>query len=121
LDDLHKIFTPKKLALFDDIQINRLKRMMDGYNEQMAAIKCPAPPANASAEVTLAYQQKCCALKRPLVDAFMSQYNEFVAMRINFMTPVWKDYVNDLINILSLEPTSANKRYASHVVMQYFS
>jgi hypothetical protein len=95
--------------------------MTDAYGEQMATIKCPGPPINAGMEVTLAYQQKCCALKRAVVDAFMAQYNSFVTMRINAITPVWKLYINDLINIVSLDPTSANKRYVSHIISQYFT
>ena len=121
LHDLHEIYNPDELALFDDIQIDELKKMTSAYGEQMAAVKCPEPPVNATMAVTLAYQQKCCELKRPIIDAFIAQYNAFVMMRINVITPVWKAYLNDLINIVSLDPTSANKRYVSHIIMQYFS
>ncbi|CAN5758069.1 hypothetical protein BH11BAC3_BH11BAC3_11780 [soil metagenome] len=41
-------------------------------------------------------------------------------MRINSITPVWKEYLNDFINIVSLDPSSANKRLVCHELYQYF-
>ncbi len=120
LEDLHEVYKPYELALFDEVQLNHLKSLIDTYGEQMAQVKCPLAPIGASYEAMMAYQKKCCDLKRAVLDPFIAQYNAFVTMRINAVRPVWKEYVNDLINIVSLDPSAANKRYVSHVIYQYF-
>jgi tetratricopeptide (TPR) repeat protein len=121
LEDLHKIYTSEKLALFDDIQLNQIKTMVDAYGTQIAAIQCETPPVNASQAVILAYQQKCCEKKKVAIDEYLTHYNNFVSMHISTIAPVWKDYLNDLINIVSLDPTSANKRYVCQVISEYFT
>jgi tetratricopeptide (TPR) repeat protein len=120
LKDLHKKYTPYDLSLFTDININQLKSMIDDYGTKMGAVKCPSPPAGASMEVILAYERKCCEIKKPIIDAHIAQYNALVTQRINFISGVWKQYINKLINIVSLDPSSANRRYVCGIVSEYF-
>jgi tetratricopeptide (TPR) repeat protein len=120
LKDLHKAYTPNDLMLLTDIQINQLKAIQADYTEKMKATECPYPPSGSSSEVHLAYQKKCCDLKKPIIDKYIAQYNALVTQRINFVTGVWKQYINKLINIVSLDPGSSNKRYVSGAVSEYF-
>jgi tetratricopeptide (TPR) repeat protein len=120
LKDLHKKYTAYDLTLFTDININQLKSMLDDYGAKMAAIKCPSAPAGASMDVILAYERKCCEIKKPIIDAHIAQYNAMVTQRINFVSGVWKQYINKLTNIVSLDPSSANTRFVCDKVGEYF-
>jgi tetratricopeptide (TPR) repeat protein len=120
LKDLHKKYTAYDLTLFTDININQLKSMLDDYGAKMGVLKCPSAPTGASMDVILAYERKCCEIKKPIIDAHIARYNALVTQRINFVSGVWKQYINKLINIVSLDPSSANRRFVCDKVGEYF-
>jgi tetratricopeptide (TPR) repeat protein len=121
LKDLHKKYTPYDLSLFNDIHVNQLKQIFTDYSQKMNAVKCPLPPPGVgNREIDLAYDKKCCDLKKPIIDAFMAQNNAFVKVRIDVVSGIYKQYINKLINIVSLDPSPANKRFACGPVVQYF-
>jgi tetratricopeptide (TPR) repeat protein len=121
LKDLHKAYTPYDLSLFTNIGINQLKNMIDEYGAKIGAVKCPTPPAGVgNYEINMAYDKKCCDLKKPIIDAHMAKYNAYVTQRINFVSGVWKQYINKLINIVSLDPSPANRRFVCGKISEYF-
>ncbi|CAN5758016.1 hypothetical protein BH11BAC3_BH11BAC3_11770 [soil metagenome] len=54
LHDLHEVYTPYELSLLNDIQFNYIKQLIDNYNQELNAIKCEEPKANATMAETIA-------------------------------------------------------------------
>lgn len=120
LKDLHAVYTSEELLLFNDLDINHIKRMLDDYHTKLMAVKCPSAPAGASHGEYEAYIKKCCDLKKPIMDAFVAEYNAFVIKRSKRALGTWKEYLNDLINIVSLDPNAGNKIMVYRSLQQYF-
>lgn len=121
LDDLHKVYTAHELTLFDDIHSNHISNIIESYYAAITAVQCEPAPANATIQLLQAYELKCCLRKKDIHEQFLHQYNSYVQMRINAIAPVWKAYLNDLISIVSLCPTPANKRFVSSKLYEYFT
>jgi hypothetical protein len=88
---------------------------------KMANAKCPEIPANATLAETKAYMKKCCDIKKPIMDAFVAKYNAFIESRAKAKLPVWNEYVNDVINIASLDPNMANRTLVYNTIQNYFN
>lgn len=121
LDDLHKVYTLKDLSLFEDVHFNRLEQMLNAYAQDMQKLHCEEAPAGATMDVIRAFELKCCMRKKEIRDQLLAEYNGFVQMRINAVRPVWKQYLNDLFNIVSLCPTPANKRFVCGKLQEYYT
>jgi len=109
LKDLHEVYKAEELAFFTDLDINHIKSLLDDYHTKLMAVKCPSAPAGASHGEYEAYIKKCCDLKKPIMDAFVAQYNAFITKRGKRAIGIWREYLNDLINIVSLDPSAGNK------------
>ncbi len=120
LEDLQVVYPGEELALFSDADINHIQLLLGNYGNQLAAVKCPVPPAGVGGEMYKAYIAQCCAMKKTVMDDFVAEYNAFVRQRINSRIPVWKDYINDMINIVSLAPNAGNRVMVYHTVENYF-
>lgn len=118
LKDLFEVYTPKELAFFNDQDLNYMKMLLDDYGVKMMAAKCP--PAPAGAGMGDAYQRKCCDIKKPIMDAFVSEYNAFITRVGKRALGTWKVYLNDLINIVSLDPSAGNRIMVYRNLQQYF-
>jgi tetratricopeptide (TPR) repeat protein len=119
LEDLHEVYTAEELHIFNDIDLNQIRLMLDDYNVKLMAVKCPQAPAGATFGEQEAYIKKCCDIKKPIMDDFVAQYNSFVTKRGNRVLGIWKEYLNDLINIASLEPSAGNKIMVYRNLQQY--
>lgn len=121
IKDIGNTYSPL-IALFAEEDIKHIEEMRLAYYQRMHEIVCPQAPLTpgAGADLALAYQKKCCDLKTPVIDAFMSRYNAFVQARINIVQSRWKEYINGLISIVQLDPSPGNKRLAYTVVSNYF-
>ena len=120
LKDLHEVYKPEELAFFTDLDINQIESMLNGYHARLMAVKCPQPPAGSTFGEQEAYIKKCCDLKKPIMDAFVAQYNGFIQQRGKRVLGTWKEYLNDLINIVSLDPSAGNKIMVYRNLQQYF-
>ncbi|WP_407520238.1 hypothetical protein PDL71_09275 [Lacibacter sp. MH-610] len=120
LHDLHEVYTPQELSLFTDLDLNHIAELLNDYHRKLAAVECPVAPAGATHEVYEAYIKKCCDLKKPIMDAFVQQYNAFVTARAKRGIGIWREYINDLINIVSLEPSAGNKIMVYKALHGYF-
>ncbi|QNA44581.1 tetratricopeptide repeat protein [Lacibacter sediminis] len=120
LEDLHKVYTSEELLFFNQLDINHIEQLLNEYNEKMMALKCPQAPAGATFGEQEAYIKKCCDLKKPIMDAFVAQYNAFVTKRGNRAMGIWREYLNDLINIVSLDPSAGNRIMVYRNLQQYF-
>lgn len=121
LDDLHELYKPEELTLVSEFDSKRLLSMVEEYGQAMAKVKCPLIPANATYDEVQAYQRSCCDMKTPVIDAFLEQYNSFMMIRAKRVNGVWKEYINDLINVVSLAPNAYNKIMVYQKILEYYS
>ena len=118
LKDLFEVYTPKELAFFNDQDLNYMKLLLDDYGNKRMAAKCPpAPPGAGMGDV---YQRKCCDILKPIDDAFVAEYNAFITRVGKRALGTWKVYLNDLINIVSLDPSAGNRIMVYRNLQQYF-
>ena len=120
LKDLHEVYTSEELLFFNELDINHIKRLLDDYGAKMMAVKCPPAPAGATHGEYEAYIRKCCDIKKPIMDAFVAEYNAFVTRRGKRALGIWREYLNDLINIVSLDPSAGNRIMVYRNLQQYF-
>jgi len=121
LEGLNSSFPSENLVLFTKSDIASLQSMEATYNQHMNEIKCPEPPAGSANDVWEAYKRKCCDMKKPVMDAFVSEYNSFMSNRIAIVQPRWKEYINGMISIVQLDPSPGNKRLVYATVREYFT
>ena len=121
LEDFHGLFPYEKRHIFEEEDLAHIGMLIEDYSRKMMSIKCPEAPAGSDMGVQLAYQKKCCDIKKPITDAFMQTYNAFVSTRISTVLPRWKHYLNGLVDIVSLDPSLGNKKMVYHNVQQFFS
>lgn len=120
LKDLHEVYTSEELLFFNELDINHIKQLLDDYYAKLMAVECPQAPAGATHGEYEAYIKKCCDIKKPIMDAFVAEYNAFVTKRGKLAIGIWREYLNDLINIVSLDPSAGNKIMVYHNLKQYF-
>ncbi|MDP4261983.1 MAG: hypothetical protein Q8941_05575 [Bacteroidota bacterium] len=120
--DLGNTYIPL-LKLFTDEDISELKQMTNDYYKKLSEIACPQAPLvpGAGADLALAYQKKCCDMKKPIADNYVRDYNKFVSARLKLVQGRWKEYINAMISIVQLAPDAGNKKLVYTAVEQYFS
>lgn len=111
------------LGLMNDNAAASIKAMLENYNARMNSIVCPSPPnvPGGGAELALAYQKKCCDMRKPIADAYVSERNAYIKNRISIVCGRWKQYINGLISNVQLDPSGSNKRMVYGIVGEYFS
>jgi hypothetical protein len=89
----------------------------------MNEIVCPQPPHDPLnfAVVNAAYEKKCCELKKPFTDDYISSYNAIITSRIQIVQARWKEYINGMISIVQLDPSIGNKKLVYATVANYFT
>ncbi|MGG9964186.1 tetratricopeptide repeat protein [Ferruginibacter sp. SUN106] len=121
MSDLGDEFAPL-LGLLPEEESGHLQDIITNYYTKLNEIKCPQPPniPGGGEELILAYQQKCCDLKKPIADAYVSSRNAFIKNRYNIVNTRWKEYINAMISYVQLNPTAGNKKMVYHTVAEYF-
>jgi hypothetical protein len=106
----------------NDQDVAALTEMVNSYYARLAAAECPKPPMgpNVTGAVIKAYQKKCCSIRKPIVDAFMSEYNSFMQQRVDEALTNWKSYINGMVDIARLDPNTGNKIIVYSTVADYF-
>ena len=120
LKDLHEVYTSEELLFLNELDINHIEQLLNSYGAKMMAVQCPQAPAGATHGEYEAYIKKCCDIKKPIMDAFVAEYNAFVTKRANRAVGIWREYLNDLINIVSLDPSAGNRIMVYRNLQQYF-
>jgi tetratricopeptide (TPR) repeat protein len=120
--DLDKTYLPLLQFLKED-DINHLLSMRADFEQKMAVAPCPpiVTKAGDGPEVIMAYEKKCCDIKTPIKDQFINKYNSYITERIKITQTRWKEYINALVSIVQLDPSSANKKKVYSFVAQYFT
>lgn len=120
LKDLHAVYTSEELLVLNELDVNHIRLLLDDYHAKLMAVKCPAAPAGATHGEYEAYIKKCCDIKKPIMDAFVAEYNAFITKRGKRALGIWREYLNDLINIVSLDPSAGNRIMVYRNLQQYF-
>ncbi len=121
MSDLGDEFAPL-LGLLPDDEAGQLEQIIKGYYARLNETVCPQPPntPGGGAELILAYQKKCCDLKKPIADDYVSARNGFIKNRYNIVNTRWKEYINAMISYVQLNPTAGNKKMVYNTVADYF-
>jgi len=106
----------------NDQDVAALTEMGNSYYARLNATECPKPPMgpDVTGAVIKAYQKKCCGIRKPIVDAFMYEYNSFMQQRADEALANWKSYVNGMVDIARLDPNTGNKLMVYRTVADYF-
>jgi len=108
--------------VLNDQDVAALTEMTNSYYARLSAAECPKPPSgpDVTGAVIKAYQAKCCGIRKPIVDAYMSEYNSFIQQRLNEAIANWKSYINGIVDIARLNPNAGNKLIVYRTVADYF-
>ncbi len=122
LEDLHKEFEPDFLSNFKGKpETDHILGIMERTRVDLAKIKCEPAPAGASVEVYAAYAKRCCEeQRRPLYDRQLAEISAYMRPKIEIGQQRWKSYLNQLIAIARLNPSSGNQLMVYRAVSGYF-
>lgn len=121
LHGLEDAFPPENLHILTVDEIRYLKLITDAYYATIRTMKCPPTPPNATIPQLKAFAKKCCKEQSVVTDAFMADYNTLIQSKIRIVQGRWKDYLNGLINIVSLDPGYGNRKLVYAKVQAYFT
>lgn len=122
LEELDEDFPPAYLQNDNDDDLATAMEILNKYEKQLRDIKCPQPPPGSSFEVQQAYEIKCCLeIQQPIISARISEYGAFWEKKMTAAQYRWKSYLNEMISIVQLDPSPANKLAVYRAVGAYFA
>jgi hypothetical protein len=123
MEELGKEFHSNYLALpFEKSDIAIIQQTAKAIASEIETINATvvAPPGSTYIEEQ-AFQQLRCQKKLDVYDKYLPQYNGIVKKRYKLLKKRWKDYINQLIPILALDPTPGNQKLAFGAMTGFFS
>jgi tetratricopeptide (TPR) repeat protein len=123
MEELGKEFHSNYLALpFEKSDIAIMQQTTKAIASDIETINATvvAPPGSNYIEEQ-AFQQLRCQKKLDVYDKYLPQYNGIVEKRYKLLKKRWKDYINQLIPILALDPTPGNQKLAFGAMTGFFS
>lgn len=122
LDELHEEFTPEYLSNMDEDDLQKGLAIFYKAEQLLANVVCPEPPQGSSIEAQIAYEIKCCKEKQqPIRNQRLMEYSGFWRPKIDVAQQRWKSYINQLIAIVQLDPSSGNQLMVYRTVSAYFT
>lgn len=121
LEELHEEFTPQYLSNLTNQDHKTLQQIMESGLSTVSAVKCPPITPDMSIAAGEALMIRCCRDKKaPLADKFVSDMATFLEPRFKVGQGRWKAYINQLIEIVQLDPSPANQMLVYNMVSDYF-
>lgn len=123
MEELGKEFHSNYLALpFEKSDIAIIQQTAKAIASEIETINATvvAPPGSTYIEEQ-AFQQLRCQKKLDVYDKYLPRYNGIVEKRYKLLKKRWKDYINQLIPILALDPTPGNQKFAFGAMTGFFS
>lgn len=122
LDELHEEFTPEYLTNFTSDDHQNIMEIIATNTTLLAQLKCPEPPAGASIDAQEAYEIKCCReIKQPVADRMVKEISDYISPIIKKGEARWKAYINQLVDIVQLDPGISNQAMVYNAVAGYFN
>lgn len=122
LEQLDEEFTPEYLGNSNDDDLNTSLAIINKYAKLLREAKCPQAPAGSTFEVQQAYEAKCCLqVQQPIINARLSEYGAFWEKKMLASQYRWKAYINEMISIVQLDPSPANRLMVYRTVGAYFN
>lgn len=111
------------LGVIGKQEVAALEGITSEYWKKMGESICPTPPPDpgGGGRLTLAYAKKCCDQHKPIVDAYMREWNSYVEPRLDQAVVNWKSYINGWVDIAQLDPSNAMKKAVYKTVADYFT
>lgn len=122
LEELEKEFKPDYLQNHNDDDLGTTTDILNKYEKQLREIKCPQAPAGSTFEVQQAFEIKCCLeIQKPIINGRIAEYGSFWEKKMRASQYRWKGYINEMISIVELDPSPANKLMVYRAVGVYFA
>lgn len=115
-------FTPEYLHNFSQQDYDALKEIITIGTDQLNRMKCTEAPAGSSLELQEAYAIKCCEeTLRPVADALLAQIGDLISNHYEVGQQRWKDYINEMVAMVELDPSPANQMMVYNTIAGYFA
>jgi tetratricopeptide (TPR) repeat protein len=122
LEELGEEFTQEYLSNLDELDLNVMNDIVTSYTTELNKVVCTEAPAGSSLETQEAYAIKCCEeQQRPIADALLRTLGSRVQPLLKAGILRWKAYINQMIAIVQLDPSPANRQLACNATAGYFS
>lgn len=122
LQEMDEDFPPRYLSNDNDDDLGTAMEIINKYNKQLMEIKCPQAPSGSTFEVQQAYEIKCCLeIQQPIINGRLAEYGSFWEKKMRASLYRWKSYINEMISIVQLDPSLANKMMVYKAAGAYFA
>jgi tetratricopeptide (TPR) repeat protein len=122
LDELQDEFTPEYLATFSQSDHDHLLSMITDNMNLLNQLKQPPTPEGTRVEAQEAYEIKFCRERlKPVADNMTYQLSSFIQPLVRKGEGRWKSYINQLVDIVQLDPSAANQALVYNAVAGYFN
>lgn len=122
LEDWNKEFDTEYMSPFPGNDDKELIALGDEWGKKMNAVKYPPTPYGLGIAAEEAWRAKQCQqLKRPVADGWMQVWSAFYEARWGRTEKRWKAKINELIDIVQLDPSPGNLALVYGNVSGYFT
>jgi tetratricopeptide (TPR) repeat protein len=122
LEELQEEFSPEYLNGFTASDHQHIMDIISHNINILVQLKCPEAPAGTGIDAQEAYEIKCCReLKEPMADKMVKEISSYVQPIIRTGEGRWKAYINQLVEIVQLDPSPGNQAMVYHAVAGYFN
>jgi len=122
LEELQEEFTPEYLSALTQNDYDNIRDMLTHHYNILNQQDCPPAPAGTGIGAMEAYEIKCCReLKQPIADRLIYQAGAYVQPIIKKGETRWKSYINQLVEVVQLDPSPGNQAVVYNAVAGYFN
>lgn len=122
LEELHEEFTPEYRSNLRPKDFKTWQEIYKANMDVFMAIKCPPVTPGMSISAQEAQEIKCCRERMaPVIDKLVSELSGLMEPKFKVGQGRWKAYINQLVEIVQLEPSPANQMMVYGAVSNYFS
>lgn len=122
LEELQEEFTPEYLVAFEQGDYDHIQETLTLHYDLLAKLHCPPIPEGTGIEAQEAYEIKCCRQqKQPIVDKMVYDIGSYIQPIIRKGEGRWKSYINQLVEIVQLDPSPGNQMLVYNAVGGYFN
>jgi tetratricopeptide (TPR) repeat protein len=122
LEELNEEFTPEYLNPYGDQEAAVAAGIISNYGIAINSVKCPEAPAGSSITLQHQFEVACCEKnKRPLADKLLNELGSYVIPIFEQGLQRQKHLINQLVEIVQIDPAPANTAMVCNAVSSYFA